>query len=45
MSVRLRPAGESVHLRHVQLQREEGRASGADAAGGLHGGLLRPSAR
>lgn len=39
------PAGESVHLCHVQLQREEGGASGADAAGGLHGGLQRPSAR
>lgn len=45
IAVSLRPAGESVHVRNVQLQREEGRASGADAAGGLHGGLLRPPAR
>lgn len=37
--------GKSVHVRHVQLQREEVRTAGAAAAGRLHRGLQWPSAR
>lgn len=37
--------GKPVHVRHVQLQREEVRTAGAAAAGRLHRGLQWPSAR
>lgn len=37
--------GKSVHLCHVQLQREEGRACRTPSAGWLHGGLYWPPAR
>lgn len=38
-------AGESVYVRHVQLQREKVRTAGASPAGWLHCGLQRPPAR
>lgn len=38
-------AGESVHLCHVQLQREEGWARGAPPTGWLHCGLHWPPVR
>lgn len=37
--------GKSVHVRHVQLQREKVWTAGAAAAGWLHRGLQWPSAR
>lgn len=38
-------SGDSVHLRHVQLQRKEGGACGAPPAGWIHRGLHRPPTR
>lgn len=41
----LSSSGQSVHLCHVQLQREEGRTCGASPTGWIYCGLHWPSAR